>query len=311
MEVLKYNMKVFITGGTGFIGTHLMKKLQNSDHEIMLLLLESEQLPNDFPGDFKTVTGNLSNIEKWKKQLEDFSPDATVHMAWEGIPDYSRKTSNKNLECGLKFIKTIAEIGCTSVICTGSCWEYGRKYGKLREEMKPVSTNDFTTAKNSLNVMGNEIAKENNMNFIWTRLFYVYGPLQRSYSLLPHIINSIQKGEKPEIKTPDTKNDFIFVEDAVDAISMILEKCKTSTVYNIGSGLSTSVRRIVEIVCKNFDFDYEIPQDDKSDISPTDFWADISKIKREIGWQPKTNINDGIEKTIKHYNKINLKVKEV
>ena len=87
---------------------------------------------------------------------------------------------------------------------------------------------------------------------------------------------------------------------------MILEKCKTSTVYNIGSGISTSVRGIVEIVCKNFDFDYEIPQDDKSDISPTDFWADISKIKREIGWKPKTNINDGIEKTIQYYNKINL-----
>lgn len=305
-------MKVFITGGTGFIGTHLIKNLQDSNHDTLLLTLEGKEIPEDFPVNIKTIKGNLSNIDKWQDKLERFQPDVVIHMAWEGLPNYEYKTSVRNLEYGLKFITMLAEIGCKSVICTGSCWEYGKKHGKISEDVIPVSTNAFTAAKNALNIMGQEIAKENNMNFIWTRLFYVYGPGQRSYSLIPHIINCIQKGKKPEIKTPGAKIDFVYVEDVVNAISMILEKCNKNTVYNIGSGHSTSVKDVVEIVCENYDFDYKISSNHQVNKSSTDFWADISKIKKEIGWVPETSMDKGIGRTIEYYhNKINQRVKEV
>ncbi|MCK4364480.1 MAG: NAD(P)-dependent oxidoreductase [Thermoplasmatales archaeon] len=294
-------MRVFITGGTGFIGTHLIKNLQDSNHDILLLTLEGEELPEAFPVNIKTIEGNLSNIDKWQNKIEKFQPDATIHMAWEGLPNYDYKTSARNLEYGIKFITMLSEVGCKRVICTGSCWEYGKKHGKISEDEMPVSTNSFTAAKNALNIMGHEIAKENNMNFIWTRLFYVYGSGQRSYSLIPHIINCIKNGKKPEIKTPDAKNDFVYAEDVVNALSMILEKCNKSTVYNIGSGHSTSVKDVVEIVCQNYDFDCKISSDHQVNKSSVDFYADISKIKKETGWEPKTSIQEGIKNTVKYY----------
>jgi len=293
-------MKIFVTGGTGFIGTHFIKKLQKTNHEICLLLLEDEQLPNNYSKNIKTISGNLSNINKWKDKLSIFSPDVVYHLAWMGIPDYSYKTSILNLKYGIDLFTTIAEIGCKSVISTGTCWEYGRKKGLLNEDMTPISDNSFTAAKNSLYSMGKEVFKENNINFIWTRLFYVYGPLQRSYSLLPHVISRIMQGKKLEIKSPWNKNDFIYISDVIDALYLILEKCNNSYLFNVGSGKSTSVNDIVTLVCDKFKYPYEPSQSLIFDDN-IDFWADISKIKKIIGWEQKVTIKSGIEKMVDFY----------
>jgi nucleoside-diphosphate-sugar epimerase len=127
--------------------------------------------------------------------------------------------------------------------------------------------------------------------------------LQRSYSLIPHIISSISKQEKLDIKSPWTKNDFIFVSDVADALEMISEKCDKSNIYNVGSGKSISVNDIVKNVCDRFDYPYELNHDKIPDEN-IDFWADISRIKQDIKWKPKIQINEGIDETIKHYDNL-------
>lgn len=261
----KRNMRIFITGGTGFIGKHLVKKLKEDKNNDLFLLSK-----------------NLADIKSWKKDVEGFKPEAAVHLAWEGLPDYSAEISIKNLKYGLDLMNMLAEIGCKTVLMVGSCWEI---------LVQPF--NAFSTVKNALHWLGEEIAKENNMNFIWARLFYVYGPGQRENSLIPYLINCRKTGNKPEIKTLETKNDFIYVEDVAGAISMILEKGSKSAVYDIGSGELTSIQHIAKIIFP----DFEIKQSESS--SANGPLADISRIKEEIGWQPKTSIKQGIEKMIK------------
>lgn len=286
-------MRIFVTGGAGFIGKHLTKKLEEQHHS--LLLLSQRSL-----AEINFVEGNLADINKWKVRVEKFKPDACVHLAWEALPDYSAATSAKNLRYGLDLISMLTKIGCKKFLSAGSCWEYGQQSGKLSEDMAFKPLNAFTAAKNSLHWLGAEIAKENNMQFIWTRLFYVYGPGQRETSLIPYLINCVKSGKTPEIKNPLAKNDFIYVEDVADAISMILKKCKKSAVYNIGSGKATSVQDIIKTVYNNLNLRYKPKYKSfKSNTSSSDnFWGDISKIKREIGWKPKTTIKEGIKRTI-------------
>lgn len=286
-------MKIFITGGTGFIGRHLVKKLQENENS--LLLLSQQPLK-----DINSVEGDLAGMEKWKNKVEEFKPDAAVHLAWEALPDYSSKTSIKNLKYGLDLLNFLAEIGCKVILTTGSCWEYGQQSGKLSEDMALKPLNAFTAAKNSLHWLGAEIARENDIQFIWTRLFYVYGPGQRETSLIPYLIKCAKGGKTPEIKNYSAKNDFIYVEDVAAAISMLLEKDKKSGVYNIGSGHLTGVQKITEIIFENFGLDYQHKKDKASRPvdNLSDFYADISKIKKEIGWKPKFGIKEGIKKTI-------------
>jgi len=295
-------MNLFITGGTGFIGTHLMRLLQDSEYELQILILEEEDISkNKYIQGSNIVRGNLANTDNWIDQVKRFRPDVTLHMAWEGIPQYDAYTSMNNLMNSLNLITKLSEIGCKRIICTGSCWEYGQTQGKLIESIAPQSTNAFTAAKNALHMMGSEIAHEHDASFIWTRLFYVYGPLQRSYSLIPSIIKNIQKGKNPEIKTPHAKNDFIYVEDVVRALDLIIQKCTKSAVYNIGSGYSTSIHEIVDLVCQYYDVSYSTVPNDNNEKKLSNFWADVSKIKNDTGWKPQVTIENGIQKMVDFY----------
>jgi len=297
-------MKVFVTGGTGFIGPYVIRELSKRGHHLLLLLEKPEAQTRklNLPKEVKFVKGNLSNINSWKNTVKNFKPDTAIHMAWEGIPDYSAEMSIKNLKYGLNLFKELAELGCKKIICTGSCWEYEQNHGKLSENLPVRPSNAFTVAKNALHLLGREIAKEKNIQFIWTRFFYVYGPGQRENSLIPYIIKCVKEGKRPEIKTPSARNDFIYVEDVAKAIVAILEKCNQSNVYNIGSGYSISIQDIIKIVYNELNLQYNTK--DKLFKSPNipfdNFWADISKIKKEIGWEPKINIGEGIKRVISY-----------
>jgi nucleoside-diphosphate-sugar epimerase len=298
-------MKVFLTGGTGFIGRYVVNQLEKEGFNILLLTRASKENIFSVIKSKKVdiVSGNLSDINKWKNKLKQFKPDTTIHLAWEGIPDYGVGTSIKNLKYGLNLFEELAELGCRKIICTGSCWEYGQNQGEISEDLSVKSSNVFTAAKNALHWLGREIAKENNIQFIWTRFFYVYGPGQRENSLIPYIIKCVKEGKKPKIKTPSARNDFIYVDDVAKAIVAILKKCDQSTVYNIGSGYSTSIQDIIKIVYSELNLQHK-PKDklfNTKNICSDNFWADISKIEKEIGWKPKMDIENGIKKIISFY----------
>ena len=294
-------MRIFVTGGTGFIGRSVVRELHNQGHRMLLLsrqsgsALASLAIPN-----VDTIPGDLSNLDSWRSALAGFAPEAAIHLAWEGLPNYDVKTSRRNLDYGLNLITTLAEIGCKTVICAGSCWEYGQQpSGQLREDMVAAPFNAFTAAKDALHWLGRAMAKEKGVHFIWTRLFYVYGPGQRETSLIPHIINCVRRGEKPEIKTPLNRNDFVYVADVARAIASIAAKPQKDGLYNIGSGYSTSVKDIVDIVYNKFNrLEKYGMLTGVANNQVVDFWADISRIKSDIGWEPGTGIKEGIEQTI-------------
>lgn len=299
-------MRIFITGGTGFVGSRITEKLASEGHTLFLLSRRKKTKIPVFKhsGQINVVKADLKDIKKLKSALKKFRPQATIHMAWEGIPDYGPEMSIKNLYYGLNLINLLTEIKCKIFISTGSCWEYGTAVGKLSEDIPSKPFNAFTAAKNSLYWLGKEIAEKNGMRFIWTRLFYVYGPGQRKKSLIPYLINCAKTGKRPEIKNPFAKNDFIYVNDVAEAICMLLKNCKQSGVYNIGSGKLASVKKIIEIIAEKLNLQKEYKRNiisNPNEVSATDFYADVSKIKKEIGWKPKTNIVEGIQKMIDYY----------
>lgn len=284
-------MRIFITGGSGFIGKHLVALLKSKKQELLLLSRTKNQKP--------FIKGNLNNIKSWKNELTKFKPQIAIHSAWENIPQYSVSqhnalTSSDNLIYGLNLIKTLADVGCKKILTTGSCWEYGKSFGKLKETDPVDYSNPFVIAKNSLHLLGRKIAEENGIRFIWTRLFFVYGSGQRRQSIIPYLFDCFNKNLKPDIKNPFNKNDFIHVEDAVEAIWEILKSNNPGSVYNIGTGNSVPIEKLVNIIYnskKNKFFSKNL------NIQPTcNFYADISKIKKEIGWRPKIKVEEGIKK---------------
>ncbi|OGE30450.1 hypothetical protein A3C59_00500 [Candidatus Daviesbacteria bacterium RIFCSPHIGHO2_02_FULL_36_13] len=289
-------MKIFVTGGTGFIGKFVISKLKSEKNKLLILtrnLHVSENSKNTL-----FVKGDLSDVNQWKDELKKFMPDAAIHLAWEGIPDYSSKNSIKNLNFSLELVQLLAEIGCKKILATGTLWEYGDQSGKLSEDMQIKPFNAFTAAKNALNWLGSEIAKERDISFTWIRLFYVYGPGLKRDSLIPYLIKCGKENKKAEIRNLYAQNDFVYVEDVADAICTLLLKCKKGGVYNIGSGQLTSVQTIIEKIFNSFSKQKKYKKTKKKNLDSLAYaYADISKIQK-FGWKPRINIEEGLRKTI-------------
>ncbi|MBU1092509.1 NAD(P)-dependent oxidoreductase [Patescibacteria group bacterium] len=298
-------MKIFITGGTGFIGKFVVKRLQKAGYQILVLTKKKIDPVVIFGSkkNIKLLQGNLSNIRYFQPIVRRFRPDVAIHLAWEGIPDYGLEASFKNLKHGINLIEMLGKIGCKMFVGAGSCWEYGAMTGKISEKTSPQSSTPFTSAKLALKLFGESISAEHGMKFVWLRLFYVYGPGQRPISLLPTIINGVLKGKVPEIKNIQGGNDFVYVDDIAEAIVKVVQKYKSipEGEYNIGSGYLTGVREISNLAMEYCNvFTLFKPSRKKT----AGFFADTRKIRKVIGWVPSTTIEQGVKKTINYYKSI-------
>lgn len=84
-------MKIFVTGGCGFIGSYLTKELEGNQ----ILALNRERPVNSSCLSVDWIVGDLDKTDLWENRLVDFSPDVCIHLAWEGLPDYSKEISEK------------------------------------------------------------------------------------------------------------------------------------------------------------------------------------------------------------------------
>lgn len=288
-------MRIFLTGGTGFIGSYLVEKLLQEKHNLLILSRKPKSSP-------LYILGDLSNFDKWSQQVKRFQPEAAIHLAWENLPNYNAETSIRNLNYGINLYRFLPTTGCKLILTAGTGWEYGAQTGKLTENDSLEPLNTFVAAKIALYFLGRAIAAENDTKFVWVRIFYAYGAGQRKTSLIPRLINSAATGEAVQITNLSASHDFVYIEDVAEAILAILKKARNSSVYNIGSGKLTSIKKIIEIVGEKLG----LPKVKQLTSSKAigyigGAWADILKIRKEVGWQPKTEISEGIEKTIRYY----------
>jgi len=291
-------MRILVTGLTGFIGQRLLPQFGLTDEVFAICRKTMTGLPDNV----SVIEADLNETGRLFDQLKIIRPEACVHLAWEGIPDYGFNISRRNLEqASALWRHLIEECGCLKIIAAGSCWEYGKSFGACREDEKISTESYFTWAKHSLTDLGEMLAAEYKCSFIWTRLFYAYGPGQHGASLIPMMAEALKKNEPPMVKTPQNANDFIYVDDIAEALILAVHKNIPTGIYNLGSGRSVPVWKICEYLEKAMGRQPVYAQQLREvKIQPTaDFWADTSKSTSVLGWVPKIDIEEGIQRYIK------------
>lgn len=182
-------MKIILTGGTGFIGYPVLKKLVELNYEI-LLLSRKAFFTNNFK--VKKIQFDLNNFLEKKEEIINFKPEVVLHLAWQGIPDYSEQISKLNFINSSNFLNFIIEnTNCKKIIVPGSCWEYndGNILGACSEKIKIYPQKFFSFYKKKLFDELAMKAERNKIVFNWARLFYVYGPYQKKTSIIPMLID--------------------------------------------------------------------------------------------------------------------------
>jgi nucleoside-diphosphate-sugar epimerase len=251
------------------------------------------------------IQSSLQLDESSINRIRAFEPEVLIHLAWEKIPDFSFETSVENLNHQLAFFRNILKINSLrKIIVTGSCWEYNKKIGFCEETENDISYNYFTWSKNSLRDFLQFECHQNNIEFIWARVFYVYGPNQRKESLLPTVIQNIQSNVVPTIKTPSNANDFIYIDDVTEGLLHFAQQKIPSGIYNLGWGKSISIIDIIATIESIMHHSNKITSTllENMPIKDTDFWAEMSKTSQVLNWSPQISIEIGVKKMINQMN---------
>tara|TARA_B100000214_G_C23940992_1_gene615700 strand:+ start:406 stop:1296 length:891 start_codon:yes stop_codon:yes gene_type:complete len=294
-------VKVLITGANGFIGKHISEKLVHCKYETLLISRQS-----NISDKYNFLKANLEIKDSYLNEIVNFKPDILIHLAWDGIPDFSLDRSIRNLNTSINFISNILE-SCSlkKILISGSCFEVNNIKGAISEEIIGKPKDHFTWAKHSLlSWLGSQKYKYS-FDYCWMRIYYSYGPGQRSKSLIPLIYSAFKKNELPDIRNPFNKNDYIYISDVANAFEAAVRNSIDSTIYNVGSGKLTSVEEICRIVERYLGkeglTDLLIKNKLKDEINNS-FWADNQFTKKALDWQPCIDIDEGIAKTLRYFN---------
>jgi nucleoside-diphosphate-sugar epimerase len=298
-------MRIILTGGTGFIGYPVLKNLIALNHEV-LLLGRNFSLINNLK--IKKIRLDLNNFIEKKNEILNFKPEAIIQLAWQGIPDYSEQMSELNFNNSFDFLNFLIENSeCKKIIVPGSCWEYndGSILGQCSEDIKINPRKPFSIYKKKLFDQLINKTDKHKIIFNWARLFYVYGPYQKKTSLIPMLIDSYLNNKEPNIKSPNNKNDFIYIDDVVKILMFMLQTSLPSGIYNAGTGVATEVIELSNAIKNFLNINYNLKKNIKknSDEKKIDFYADTNKLKKYFSDLKFENINSGLYKTVKFFMK--------
>ena len=298
-------MKAIVTGGAGFIGSHLVDTLLNENVDIMVMDNFSTGRPENLDHvreQIKVVECDLSVKGSWIQHFDN--ADWVFHLAAlaDIVPSIQQPEAyfraNVDGTFNVLHAAKAAKVKRFIYIASSSCYGIPDNYPTPENaEIRPQYP--YALAKR----MGEELVMHWNQvyNFpaLSLRFFNVYGPRSRTsgtYGAVFGVFLGQKLAGKPYTVVGDGKQtrDFTFVTDIAQAILASAKSDRVGQIYNVGSGATVSVNRLVELLGGET---VHIP---KRPGEPDSTFADISKIHSELGWEPQVPIEEGVAEILKH-----------
>ena len=303
------NKRVLVTGGHGFLGTHLVKKLKKLKPKRLFVPTSKER---DFrkPADCKKAVADI---------------DIVIHLAAVvGGIGYNQKIPGKmfydNVIMGTHLMEEARKAKVKKFVSIGTVCAYPKFTPvPFKEENLwngyPEKTNaPYGLAKKMLLVQGQAYSDQYNFNAIYLLPVNLYGPGDKFDPKISHVIPALikkfveakKRGEKTVVVwgTGKPTREFLYVEDAAQGIILASERYNKAEPVNLGSGFEISIRELAEAIKEIVRFDGKIAWDkSRPDGQPTRK-LDTSRAEKEFGFKAKTDFKTGLKKTIGWYEKI-------
>lgn len=306
MEVKGKN--VLLTGGYGFLGSYVYDKL---------LKLGAN------PFRFHSQQYNLEDPGDTQRAFAKFRPHAVIHMAGKcgGIAANKANPATmaySNLLLGLNVLEACKEFGVYKVVNISSACAYPKHtLIPFREENLwmglPEDTNlPYGIAKRTMLIVAEAYRQQHNLNVVNLVLTNVYGPGEKtddSGHAIGSIIRKLQAAKDEGRKsatlwgTGTPTRDYLYVEDAADAILAALAKYDGSLSLNIGSGQDVSILSVAMLAAKYLNYDGDITWDHSMPDGQARRCLDVSRAERLLGWKASTSFSVGLRRTVAWYQK--------
>ena len=303
--------KYLITGGAGFIGSHLIKKLKKRKSKIFILDLKSKIFKNKKKLEGCTlISGNISNRKIFKKINSKI--DVVFHLAAKTSTAESQKKPLECIKTNINGTRNLCEWALKNkpkkIIFTSSMAVYGKisKNVNERKKLKPISVYGNTKK------IGEETLlkiKNKGIQIIILRLFNVYGPQQDFLNLKQGMLSIYlyQIFKKQIVKVTGSLNrsrDLIFIDDVINALTLRFPK-NDNIIANVGTGKPTKVIELIKKIFIQLKINFKLDKIIKLREHRGDTFSSYANnnLLKSFSWTPKVSLQDGLKYTIKDLRK--------
>jgi len=302
--------KILVTGGAGFIGSTLVRKLLDKGYNVTVLDDFSTGLRDYLPQSEKlrVASGNVKNFEKVSSIVRGHQK--VMHLAAQAFIPYSYENpvqvAEVNAIGSINVFKACLNHKVKRLVHVSSSEVYGSaKYTPMDEAhpLRPYST--YSVAKVAADMWAQSLYWEHKLPVVILRPFNTFGPRETLPYFIPEMVRQSLKETVIRVGNLETSRDFTYVDDLVEAMIIALEENKIEgEIINIGTRQTHKMNEVLNLIKREVGADEKDVVPDRKRLRPKDveiLVADNSKARRILGWKPKTKFKEGIQKTVKWY----------
>lgn len=291
---------VLVTGGTGFIGRHVVPELLARGFEVHVAARGTG--PVAMPSGVRTHRCDLFDVEQQRTLFEQVKPSHLLHLAWYAVHG-KFWTSDENIrwvQCSLDLLRHFTDQGGSRVVMAGTCAEYDWSHGLCSEFTTPIAPATlYGRCKNDLRQSASRHCSQVKLSHAWGRIFLLFGPHEDPGRLVPSVITSLLNHQPARCTHGRQVRDFMHVADVASAFAALLDSDAEGPV-NIASGQSATIKEVVELIAEKLDCRelVELGKVPAPENDPPSLLAEVQRLNNEVGWKPVYRLETGLDQAI-------------
>jgi UDP-glucose 4-epimerase len=306
------NKTLLVTGATGFIGSHLTRKLLSEGADVHILLKKTSNpfRIKEIAGDITFWHGDIRKYSEVSLCLRNVQPRVIFHLAAlrdvNRDPELIEEMIDINLKGTMNLLRGVIneKITIDCFVSTGSSEEYGDGPTPFNEEQRETPVSPYSASKVAATYFSQMFYKTMQLPVVILRPLLTYGPYQDTDMFIPSLIQHCLERKDFLMTKGDQTREFNYVDDIVDAYLFAAESPGAAgEVINIGNGIEYRIRDVAEKIVRMMGnpIQLKIGALLKRPGETKHFFSNNMKAKRLLGWSPKTALDEGLEKTITWY----------
>ena len=297
---------ILLTGGTGFVGANLARRLLQEGHTLHLLVRREykDWRVKDLLPHLQIHVVDMLDSRLLNAEVAAIRPEWVFHLATYGAYSWQEdlhQAVQTNFLGTVNVVEACRKAGFEVFVNTGSSSEYGFKDHAPAENEWIDPNSYYAVTKASATLFCRYIAKRYNLCIRTLRLYSVYGPYEEPDRLIPKVILHGLKGQLPPLVNPDIVRDFVYVQDVENAYLLLASHSSggVGAVYNLGTGIQTSLRDVVILAQQVFSLSAEPQWGTMPNRQwDTNVWQANNTSLRKIGWEPDYTFEKGFRETV-------------